>query len=75
MLKYVRFRNLKQLENEKLSELIDMIECSLPRCDDQNNLNGHTSLLASHHESTTSTPIVPKLENLYLPSISSSVSW
>lgn len=60
MLKYVRFPNLKQLENEKLVELIDMIEYSLPRRDQ--------SLLASHHESTTSPSIAPKLENLHLPS-------
>jgi hypothetical protein len=49
-LKYVRFRDLKQLENDRLCELIDMIEYSLPPTVRQQDLNLHPLVLPIHHE-------------------------
>lgn len=67
-MKYVRFRDLKQLENDKLIELIDMIEHSLtstvPAADDKkasvsiskgNKSTLHTNniILPVHHDEPT----------------------
>ncbi len=48
-MKYVRFRDLKQLENDKLFELIDMIEYSLPSTVSQQD----PFILPTHDESSS----------------------
>jgi hypothetical protein len=64
VLKYVRFRDLKQLENDRLCELIDMIEYSLPPIVCQQDLNLHRLVLPiNHDQSTEAKPIVITLEN------------
>jgi len=50
VLKYVRFHDLKQLENNKLFELIDMIEYSLSPTLPKPDLNLHPLILPTHHE-------------------------
>jgi hypothetical protein len=51
VLKYVRFHNLNQLENDKLFELIDMIEYSLPSTVPKTDFSLHPPLLSAHHDS------------------------
>ncbi len=53
MLKYVRFNDLKQMESDKLFELIDMIEYSLPPTAHQQDFSLHMSVLPTHHESVS----------------------
>lgn len=60
MLKYVRFHDLKQLDNEKLFELLGMIEYSLQQ----------QSMPISTSEMSNSAVSVHHVE-----SITSSVSW
>ena len=55
MLKYVLFHDIKQLDGEKLLELLDMIEYSLPLSKQQEDSNLHTSVLLTHHESVSIT--------------------
>jgi hypothetical protein len=68
-LKYVRFRDLKQLENDRLCELIDMIQYSLPPTVRQQDLNLHPRVLPIHHEpssvSMTKFNNKPTLHNNY----------
>ncbi|CAF1003448.1 unnamed protein product [Didymodactylos carnosus] len=56
-LKYVRFRDIKQLESEKLSELVQMIEqnLSLPSSVDYDN-NDSRSCAPSHYEPAAPPP-------------------
>jgi len=49
-LKYVRFCDLNQLENDKLFELIDMIEHSLPQTVPRTDLSLYPPVLPTQHE-------------------------
>jgi hypothetical protein len=53
MLKYVLFRDLKQLENEKLLELMNSIEYSVPAIVPRTDFSLHPPVLPSYHESTS----------------------
>jgi hypothetical protein len=56
VLKYVRFRDISHLEDDKLFELLDMIENSLPATVPSKKLSSHPPILPAHHE-PTSTPM------------------
>jgi len=58
-LKYVRFLDLKQLENDKIFELIAAIENSLSLTD----LSLHPPVLPVHHQS----PSIPMMKTNELP--------
>lgn len=50
MLKYVRFDNLNQLEQTKLSELIEAIEYSLSSTESQTHVTINSSAFPPNHE-------------------------
>jgi len=69
MLKYIRFFDLKQLENDKLLELMTAIEDSLPANVPRTDHSLHPFILPTHHESES----IPVRKTDELPSHSSNI--
>ena len=57
-MKYVRFTNLKQPENEKLDELIDMVQHSLPLQPSNIDSNLNRPITSAQLESSVPTSVV-----------------
>jgi hypothetical protein len=53
MLKYIRFRDGKKLEEDKLLELIDAMQDALPTKVPQTNPSLHPSVPSAHNEPTS----------------------
>ncbi len=50
MLKYVRFRDGKKMEQDKLIELMDAIQEALPTSASKANRSSHSAAPLTHHE-------------------------
>lgn len=48
VLKYVRFRDIKKIENDKLFELMDMIESCIPPTVSNTNLSSDPSIIPAY---------------------------